>query len=78
MSMGKRKGKSKGTRGGARPGAGRKPILDRPVRVTLFVEGDVADALQRLADDQDVVFSAYLRGVLARHVTSKQRRSRGT
>ncbi len=46
------------------------------MRVTLFLEGDVIDALQRLADEQDVVFSGYVRDVLSGHVMSKQRRSR--
>ncbi len=45
------------------------------MRVTLFLEGDVIDALQRLADDQDVLFSGYVRDILSRHVMSKQRRS---
>ena len=33
---------------------------------------------QSLADDDDVFFPAYVRGVLSRHVTPKRRRSRGT
>ena len=73
-SVGRRKAKPKGTRGGARPGAGRKPTLDRAARVTLFLEGDVIDALQRLADEQDVLFSGYVRRVLSRHVAAKLRR----
>ena len=45
------------------------------MRVTLFLEGDVIDALQRLADDREVLFSGYVRDVLSRHVMSKQQRS---
>ncbi len=47
------------------------------MRVTLFLEGDVIDALQRLADEQDVLFSGYVRRVLSRHVVARQRRSLG-
>ena len=54
-------------------------MLQRPVRVTLFLEGDVADALEALAAGEDALFSEYVRRVLTRHVASKlSRRARRT
>ena len=61
--------------GGRREGAGRKPRLDHPVRLTVFVNGGDAEALQEFADGEDVVFSEYIRRVLHRHVAARQRGS---
>ncbi len=69
--------RKKDKRGGARPGAGRKPILREPVHVSLILEADTVEALEELAEGKDVLFSGYVRGVLSSHVVSKRRRSRG-
>ena len=71
MSAQKRRKKSGW--GGRREGAGRKPRLNKPVRVTLFIEGDDAQALETFAGAEDVVFSEYIRRVLHRHVRVRSR-----
>ncbi len=58
----------KSTRGGRRPGAGRKPILRDPVTLSVKIEGSMSDALVELAEASGVGFSEYIRKVLASHV----------
>ena len=61
-------------RGGFRPGAGRKPLLMRPKRLSLVLEEETYDELARLADDERQAPAVYVRGVLERHVRAKLRR----
>ena len=42
--------------------------------MTIHMELAMVDALTALADQAGVGFSAYVRGVLDRHVTAKRRR----
>ena len=56
----------KGQLGGRREGAGRPPFLEDGVRLSLRVERELFEALGRLAGDDGV--SAYVRGLLRRHV----------
>ncbi len=58
--------------GGRREGAGRPAALKDAVMLSLRVERDLLDALGKLAEDEGV--SAYVRGLLQRHVRSKRRR----
>ena len=60
-------------RGGRRPGAGRKPGIQEPTRLSFYVDGPVRDALEELAERDGVGFSEYLRRVLTRHVKSRRR-----
>ncbi len=60
--------------GGRRAGAGRKPGIKKPTRLSFYVDGPVRDALEELAEGDGVGFSEYLRRVLTRHVKSRQRR----
>ena len=48
-------------RGGWRPGAGRKPELKDPVRITVDLEGPGHQRLRREADKRDVPLSALVR-----------------
>jgi hypothetical protein len=57
--------KRKGTWGGARPGAGRKPVLKDPVRITLDLEQDQLDALEAMATEAEVSVSAMVRRIVA-------------
>ena len=59
----------KSTRGGRRPGAGRKPTLKDPVTLSVKIESWVSDALVELAEASGVTFSTYVREVLASHVS---------
>ncbi len=68
------KSRKKNGRGGYREGAGRKPTLRDPVRLTISIDGEDFDALVGLAEADGLVFSDYVRRVLKRHIASKQRR----
>ncbi len=68
------KSRKKNGRGGYREGAGRKPTLRDPVRLTISIDGEDFDTLIGLAEAEDVVLSDYIRRVLKRHIESKRRR----
>ena len=68
--------RKKDKRGGARPGAGRKPILRDPVHVSLLLEADTVEALEELAQGKGMLFSGYVRTVLGKHVAATQRAPR--
>lgn len=51
----------KGTWGGRRPGAGRKPVLQEPVRFSIELEGPQLAALQQLSEEQGTTVSALIR-----------------
>ena len=61
-------------RGGFRPGAGRKPVLERPKRFSLVLEEDTYDELAKLADAKLAAPAVYVRQVLEAHVRAKLRR----
>ncbi len=60
-------------RGGFRPGAGRKPILRRPKRLSLVLEEETHEELARLADDDRLAPAVYVRRVLEAHVNAELR-----
>ncbi len=66
--------RKKNGRGGYREGAGRKPTLRDPVRLTVSIDGEDFDTLVGLAEAEDVVLSDYVRRLLKRHSASKRRR----
>ncbi len=66
--------KSRNGRGGYREGAGRKPTLRDPITLTVRINGEDFDALEGLAEAEDVVLSDYVRRLLKRHIASKRRR----
>ncbi len=68
--------KTKGTYGGWRPGAGRKPILDEPVKLSLTLEQTTLDGLVGLAAREDLPVGVYVRRTLAQHVARRQRTRR--
>ncbi len=68
------KSRKKNGRGGYREGAGRKPTLRDPVRLTVSIDGEDFDTLVGLAEAEDVVLSDYVRRLLKRHIASKRRR----
>ena len=62
-------------RGGFRPGAGRKPVLRRPKRLSLVLEEETHEELARLANDERVAPSVYIRRILERHIRARGRPS---
>ncbi len=68
--------KTKGTYGGWRPGAGRKPILDEPVKLSLTLEQTTLDGLVGLAARDDLPVAVYVRNTLAKYVARRQRTRR--
>lgn len=67
-------------RGGRRPGAGRKPLLREPARITIDMERADLDALSALAEQRAVpvaqVIRDAVRGVLRRQRGPSGARSR--
>ena len=59
-------------RGGARPGAGRPPILSEPVRVTVWLEESTVAVLDELAESRELPLTTYIRDVLERPVRQKR------
>ena len=65
---------TKGTRGGWRPGAGRKPTLKDPVSFTGELERADVDALQGIADEREVSIASLVRTAVAAYVRRQRRR----
>ena len=68
--------KTKGTYGGWRPGAGRKPILEQPVKLSLTLEQTTLDGLVRIAAREGLPLAVYVRQALAKLV--RRQRARGS
>ena len=66
--------KTKGTWGGRRQGADRKPVLKDPVRITLDLEREQLEALEEMAEEAELSVSAMVRRILADRI--RRRRSR--
>ena len=64
--------KTKGTWGGWRPGAGRKPVLKDAVSFTGDVERDDMDALEAIAEEKGISVAALVRQAI--RVFLKRRR----
>ena len=69
--MAKRK---KGAVGGARPGAGRKPILQNRVGLTVQFDGDVYERLAELADEHEQSIGALVREAVAAYLVRRRKR----
>lgn len=64
--------KTKGTWGGWRPGAGRKPVLKEPRRITLDVEGADFAALESIAQRRETSVAETIR-IAIRSYLKRQR-----
>ena len=53
--------RKKSRRGGRRPGAGRKPILEGAKTLSVTLEESEYEAVQRLADERGVSFASVVR-----------------
>jgi hypothetical protein len=56
--------KSKGKRGGKRPGAGRPPTLKDPVRFLVTFERTEIDALEEIARERDQSIASLVRSAV--------------
>ena len=56
--------KSKGKRGGKRPGAGRPSILNNPVRFILSIERTEIEALEEIAAERDQSIASLVRSAV--------------
>ena len=65
--------KSKGKRGGKRPGAGRPPTLNDPVRFILTIERTEIDALEAIAQERDQSIASLVRSAVKAYL--RRRRS---
>jgi hypothetical protein len=66
--------KVKGTWGGWRPGAGRKPTLKDPISFTGELEKADVDYLEAIASKRDVSVSSLVRNAVAAYVQRQKRR----
>jgi hypothetical protein len=60
-------------RGGARLGAGRKPVLEDPVSITLDLERPHADAMRDLAAEDEVSVASLVRTAVAAYLKRRRR-----
>jgi hypothetical protein len=60
-------------RGGFRKGAGRKPVLKNPVRLTNFFEEAALSKLQSEAKAKDVTVGELLRSILGAHLKRRRK-----
>ena len=65
--------KSKGKRGGKRPGAGRPSILKDPVRFILSIERTEIEALEEIAQERDQSIASLVRSAVTAYL--RRRRS---
>ena len=65
---------TKGTRGGWRPGAGRKPTLHDPVSFTAHFERSDIEALEAIAGQRGVSVASVMRAALSAYVKRSKRR----
>ena len=64
----------KGTHGGARSGAGRKPILHGREGLTVQFDGDVYDRLADLAEEREVSIGSLVREAVAAYLARRRKR----
>ena len=65
--------RTKGARGGWRPGAGRKPILEDPVRFTMDIESSDFVALEAIAKDRNVSTASLVRQLVRSYLKRRGR-----
>ena len=65
--------KKKKTRGGWRPGAGRKPILSDRVSLTVYVDSEQYDQLAELAEEKEQSLASIAREAITAYLKRKRR-----
>ena len=61
-------------RGGARPGAGRKPTLTDRVGLSVQFDGDIYDRLAEAADESAVSMGSVVREAVAQYLARKRKK----
>jgi hypothetical protein len=65
--------KRKSTWGGARPGAGRKPVLENPRSVTFDVEEPDLEALKAISEDRGIPVAEAIRRAIRAYLRRYRR-----
>ena len=65
--------RKKKTWGGARPGSGRKPVLDDPVTFASELERAEVDALKAIAEERGVSVASLVRAAVTAYVKRHRR-----
>ncbi len=65
--------KTKGTLGGWRPGAGRKPVLEDPVSITFDLERPQVDVLKTVAAERGVSVASLVRNAVGAYLRRLRR-----
>ncbi len=65
--------KSKGKRGGKRPGAGRPPTLKDPVRFIMSFERTEIEALEEIAQERDQSIASLVRSAVTAYLRRRRR-----
>jgi len=68
--------RKKGTWGGAREGAGRKPALEDPYRYSMDFERPQIDELAAVAAEEGGSIASVIREAVAQYLARRQRRKR--
>ena len=76
MAHSKKSGRKPRGWGGAREGAGRRPLLCKPKLLAVRIDGSDLDALERLAARKDLPLADYLRRLIKRHVRAARSNGR--
>ena len=66
--------RKKSRRGGWRPGAGRKPLLNEPVSFTGDIERADIEALEAIADEREVSLASVVREAVSAYLKRRKRR----
>jgi hypothetical protein len=65
--------KKKSTRGGSRPGAGRKPILRDRVGLTVHVDGEQYDQLAKMAEEKQQSLGSLVREAITTYLKRRKK-----
>ncbi len=66
--------KSMGKRGGKRPGAGRPPTLNDPVRFIMTIERSEIDALEAIARERGQSIASLVRSAVTAYLRRRRRK----
>ena len=65
--------KTKGQRGGKRPGAGRPPTLKDPVRFIMTIESAEIEALEKIAEERGQSIASLVRSAVTAFLRRRRR-----
>ena len=65
--------KTKGQRGGKRPGAGRPPTLKDPVRFIMTIESAEIEALEKIAEERGQTIASLVRSAVTAYLRRRRK-----